>query len=280
MTSPEPRFGELAGRVAIVTGGARGIGRGIAERLLAEGMRVALADVDGDALTETLGELAGSTEPGSAGPGGGDSGGTVLAVKADLSTAGGVDRLFDEVTARFQTVDLLVNNAADLQRRGVLDEHRELLDLQLATNVSGPYLCSQRAAALMQTAGAGAIVNISSVGGLQAHHNGLPYDVTKGAVDAMTRAMAIDLGRFGIRVNAVAPGVTHTRRPGPSVSPDSDSARTKAGRIPLRRIGTVNDIAAAVAFLASTDADYITGQVLYVDGGITAQLSPPDPHAF
>lgn len=250
------RHPELRGRVAIVTGAAAGIGQGIALRLAIEGMRVVLADIDGDALAETETRLR-------------SNGADVRAVHGDLSEVSGVGVLFEQVVNEFGTIDLLVNNAADLRRHGFLSQHDALLDHQLATNVRGPYLCAQRAAACMSESGGGNIVNISSVGGVQAHQYGNPYDLTKGAIDAMTRAMAVELGAHGIRVNAIGPGVTRTHR--------SRSIGDGAGdeRIPLRRFGTVADIAAMVAFLASDDASYVTGQILYVDGGITAQLSPP-----
>lgn len=257
------RHPELGGRVAVVTGAGRGIGLGITRRLVAEGMRVVLFDIDRPSLEAVSAEL--------------DDGST-LVVQGDIGDPVDIDRLFASTVDRFGTVDLLVNNAADLRRRGVLDEHQALLDLQLAVNVVGPYACSQRAAAIMAEAGRGAIVNLSSVGASRAHHDGLPYDVTKGAIDAMTRAMAIDLGRHGVRVNAVAPGVTITHRS--RNLPDGPVGQGMVGGIPLRRFGTVDDIAAVVAFLASDDAGYITGQVLFVDGGITAQLSPGGPHAF
>lgn len=254
-----PRYPELGGRVAVVTGAAKGIGEGIARRLVAEGMRVVAADIDGDGLDRTVAELR-------------SGGGAVLAVRGDLSRTDAIDRLFRATVDAYGGVDLLVNNAADLRRSRVLTEHDDLLDLQLATNVRGPYLCSQRAAVLMRAAGGGSIVNISSVGALRAHHRGMPYDVTKGAVNAMTLAMAVDLGEHGIRVNAVGPGVTHTHLS--ERRPDPEADRETAHRIPLRRPGTVDDVAAVVAFLASDEAAYVTGQVLYVDGGITAQLSP------
>lgn len=266
----DPRVGarhpELTGRIAVVTGAAKGIGLGIATRLTAEGMKVVLFDNDAAALSHEEVSLA-ALAPGA-----------VLAVLGDVGHEPDIDHLFEVTAERFGAVDVLVNNAADLQRRSTLDEHRQLLDKQLAVNVAGPYLCAQRAAAVMETTGKGTIINISSVGGARAHHDGLPYDVTKGAIDALTRAMAVDLGRFGIRVNAIAPGVTSTRR---SRRPDPDeSGRTMADLIPLRRAGSVEDIAAAAAFLASDESSYITGHVLFVDGGITAQLSPPGQHAF
>ena len=268
MTPLEPesrsgRYPELEGKVAVVTGAAKGIGRGISTRLLAERMVLVAADRDGESLATTVDGFQ-------------SSGATVLPFIGDLSHDLEVDRLFEETTRRFGTVDLLVNNAADLRRRRLLDDHTDLLDMQLATNVRSPYLCSQRAAAIMRDHGGGSIVHISSVGALRAHHRGLPYDVTKGAINAMTLAMAVDLGEYGIRVNAIGPGVTLKRdRP-----VDEKELRITEERIPLRRSGTVEDIGAMVAFLASSESSYVTGQIIYVDGGITAQLSPSGPAAL
>lgn len=255
------RHPELAGRVAIITGGAKGIGHGIATRFAAEGCRIVLADIDTDALELAAAALS-------------DRGAEVLAIPTDVARADQIEQMVTRTVAAFGTVDICVNNAADLHRRRLFDDDLELLDRQLAVNVRGPYLCSRAAASVMAAAGGGSIINISSVGSIRAHVRGLPYDVTKGAVDAMTRAMAIDLGEHGIRVNAIGPGVTHTHRSGSDL--DSEWNRAAATRIPIRRVGTVADIGAAAAFLASDDASYITGQVLFVDGGLTAQLDPDD----
>jgi 3-oxoacyl-[acyl-carrier protein] reductase len=254
-----PRYPELRGQVVVVTGAALGIGQGIAIRLAREGMRVVVADSNEDALTSTVSALCQLNVK-------------VQEFLGDLSQSDVIKQLFEKTTDTFSTIHLLVNNAADLQRQRLLDEHEALLEHQLATNIRGPYLCSYQAAKIMQAVGRGNIIHISSVGALRAHHKGFPYDVTKGAINAMTRAMAIDLAEHNIRVNAIAPGVTRTYR-----TPEADNpvVRDIISRIPLQRFGTVSDISSLVAFLASSEASYITGQVIYVDGGITAQLSPP-----
>lgn len=267
MTTPRaPRYPELAGRVAVVTGAAKGIGQGIATRLAAEGMRLVAADMDEERLATTTQALQ-------------DSGVEVLSYAADLSHSDAIGGLFEATTNAFGTVDLLVNNAADLHRRRLLDPHDELLDTQLATNVRSPYLCSQRAATIMRESGGGGnIIHISSVGAARAHHRGFPYDVTKGAINSLTLAMAVELGEYGIRVNAIGPGLTHTYKTDELTDPET--YRATAARAPLRRYGTPADIAAMVAFLASDEASYVTGQIIHVDGGITAQLSPPGGQAL
>jgi 3-oxoacyl-[acyl-carrier protein] reductase len=254
-----PRYPELNGRVAIITGGAKGIGQGIALRLGREGMRLVLADIDAESLAATAASFI-------------ELGIQVLAFEGDLSQSAVIDQLFQTTLEAFDGVDLLVNNAADLNRRRLLDEHEALLAQQLATNVSGPYLCSFQAAKIMKDARGGNIIHISSVGALRAHWKGLPYDVTKGAINAMTRAMAIDLAEYNIRVNAIGPGAIRTYRTGSS---GNTAVNEMADRIPLQRLGLISEVSSVVAFLASGEASYITGQVIYVDGGITAQLSPP-----
>jgi 3-oxoacyl-[acyl-carrier protein] reductase len=254
-----PRYPELQGQVAIVTGGAQGIGQGIVLRLAREGMRVVIGDIDEQALAHTVSALR-------------DLGATVLSFHGDLSRPADIRRLFDRVAEAFASVDLLVNNAADLTRGRLLDMKEDLLDHQLATNVRGPYLCSYHAAKIMSAGSGGSIVHISSVGALRAHWKGLPYDVTKGAINALTRAMAVDLAEHNIRVNAIAPGAIRKLATTPT---EARWMEEVVGRIPLHRLGLTADVSSMVAFLASPDASYITGQVVYVDGGITAQLSPP-----
>ncbi len=257
LESTTVRYPELSGKVAVVTGAAKGIGQGIAFRLGHEGMSVVLADLDEDSLAMSVDAMTGL-------------GMSAVGFNGDVSREEDIAVLFDTALDECGTVDLLVNNAADLHRSRLLEEHEGLLERQLSTNVAGPYLCSQRAAQIMRAAGSGSIVHISSVGADRAHERGLPYDVTKGAINSMTRAMAVDLGEYGIRVNAVGPGITHTHRTSEAVV-----SRPLDAHVPLARAGTVFDVASAVAFLASADAAYITGQVIYVDGGMLALLKEP-----
>lgn len=254
--SIRPRYPELLGQVAIVTGSSRGIGKGIAMRLAREGMKVIINARDREAVEKTTNELR-------------DLGAEVQAVQADIGRTEEVNRLFDETLNAYGTVDVLVNNAASLKRVPFFEVEESLVDQQLAVNIKGPMMCTYRAAEVMRDSGGGNIIHISSVGGLRAHWTGLPYDATKGAIDAMTRAMALDLADYGIRVNAVAPGATLTEK-----TPLRNDSRMQryAKRVPLKRIGLPLEMGAAVAFLVSPDADYITGQIIYVDGGITIQL--------
>lgn len=254
------RYPEFKGQVAVITGSSRGIGKGIAIRLALEGMRVVITGLDEAEVATTTTELQ-------------EMGAEALAVPGDLSQTETVKNLFDKTLETFGAVDLLVNNAANLKRAVFFDVTEKLLDLELNSNIRGPYLCSFRAAEIMRDQKKGGnIVNISSVGGLRAHWWGLPYDVTKGALDAMTRAMALELSDFGIRVNAVAPGAIRTGLK--FSSEDNPVIKDRVKRVPLNRFGNSQEIAAAVAFLASDEASYITGHVMYVDGGLVAQLSP------
>ena len=194
-----------------------------------------------------------------------------IGVPANVGTTEGVDKIISETMGAFNQVDLVVNNAADLRRVPFFEIDEAMLDNQLAANIRGPFLLSFKAAEIMKENGGGNIIHISSVGGLQAHWPGLPYDMTKGALDTMTKAMALGLAEYGIRVNAVAPGATATEK---TPGPENPRIQAVSKRIQLLRFGLAVEIGAAVAFLVSPDGSYITGQIIYVDGGITAQLSP------
>jgi NAD(P)-dependent dehydrogenase (short-subunit alcohol dehydrogenase family) len=256
--SVRPRYPELSGKVAIVTGGGKGIGKGIAIRLGREGMKVVVtARTEADVL-QVAAELR-------------EVGVDALPVAGDIGNREDVERLFSETMRVYGSVGLLVNNAANLHRVPFFTVTEEMVDDELNTNVKGPFACSMRAAKIMREHGGGSIVHISSVGGLRAHHPGLPYDATKGALDAMTRVMGIELIRDGIRVNGIAPGAIWTEHRRPA---DDPRMIPYLALIPSNRLGTPLEIGATVAFLASDDAAYIVGQTIYVDGGITAQLSP------
>jgi len=254
-----PRYSELKGQVAIITGATRGIGKGIAIRLGKEGMRLVMTGLTPETLEKTSAEL-------------GELGVEAIAVPGNIGLRHDIDHLFAETMRVYGTVDLVVNNAANLHRVLFFDVTEEMFASEMDTNVKGPFLLSYKAAQVMKDKGRGCIIHISSVGGLRAHLPGLPYDATKGALDAMTRVMGIELAQFGIRVNGIAPGAIYTEHRLPLDSPRMVDV---ASRIPLNRFGLPLEIGAAVAFLASDEAAYIIGQTIYVDGGITAQLHPP-----
>ena len=248
----------LVGKVAVVTGSSRGIGRGIAERLAAEGAKV----VVNGRHHKTVDPVAQALRA---------AGAEAIAVTADVGVRA---ELFEETVAVFGGVDILVNNAACTDQMAhflELDEHH--WDTVLRANLKSVYLCAHRAANLMVDQGrSGSIISISSFGAARAHRCLAAYDASKGGLEAFTRAIAVDLAPFDIRANVVGPGAIQTEM---HDQRGLETARQRAATIPLGRAGWPADIAGAVAFLASDDAGYITGQVLYVDGGMLAQLRSP-----
>jgi len=252
-------FPDLAGKTAIVTGASRGIGQGIAEFLGRQGMKLVLTgrtEAAGQEFTRQLSENEIEA----------------VWVTADVAEAEQADKVFTTAIERFGTIDLLVNNAAHLHSAPFLKLDQEVYTTSFEKNVRIVYYLSLRTARFMAEKQSGVIINISSVGGLRAHRGLAGYDASKGAMDALTRSMALDLAPYGIRVNAVAPGATLNR----PTDPAKEASRKKhAAGIPLGRMGTPEEMGAVVAFLASDAAAYITGQILYVDGGLTTQLTPP-----
>jgi 3-oxoacyl-[acyl-carrier protein] reductase len=251
--------GRLEGRVAIVTGGARNIGRAVGERLAAEGARVALADID-ESVTQTATEIGGET----------------VGFRTDVSSAADVDRLFDAVLDRWGTVDILVNNAAKVVGavRHFLEADEEWWDGIIDVNLKGHFLCTHRAATIMAPLGTGVIVNFSSGGATRAHRGMTAYDSSKGGIEAFTRATALDLAPYGIRSVCVVPGFISQS------FQEEERVAQAAATVPLGRIGQPEDIAAAVAFLASDDASYVTATTLVVDGGVLSQQRPPQIETF
>jgi 3-oxoacyl-[acyl-carrier protein] reductase len=253
---------DLHGKVALVTGGARGIGRGIAHRLAREGCRLVLNDIAADALAITAEELR-------------SQGAQVLALVGDVGNGAEVARMFAEAHAWQGCVDVLVNNAGwSVPVSHLLEMSETHWDDVLRTNLKSMFLCTQAAArAMVEIGRPGSVVCLSSFGATRAHRAMAAYDASKGGVEAFTRAAALDLAPFGIRVNAIGPGAIHTEF---FDDAGAEGQRQRARPVPLERVGQVQDIAASAAFLASDDASYITGQVLYVDGGMHAQLRPPE----
>jgi 3-oxoacyl-[acyl-carrier protein] reductase len=251
----------LAGKVALVTGSSQGIGRAIAERLAAEGCRIVVNGLD-DGKPEAVAAALRA------------SGTRAIAVPADVGLAAEADRVFEVTVREFGGLDVLVNNAGWAEPVShLLEMTEEHWDTVLRTNLKSVFLFTRRAADLMVDRGAGgAVVSISSWGALRAHRSMAAYDASKAGIEAFTRAAAVDLAPFRIRVNAVAPGVVHTE--GSTLQSPEERAR-RALPIPLGRLGQPADVASAVAFLASDEAEYVTGQVLSVDGGISAQGRPP-----
>ena len=258
----------LQAKVAIVTGGAQGIGSGISARLATEGAAVVIADLNEEKAQQHAATLAAT-------------GATVLPIRCDVSEQAQVAALFAQALERFGRLDILVNNAALVHHApsnvNFLELSAEAWQRALAVNLTGMFYCSQQAARIMvkqvvtgQATG-GSIISMSSGGATRAHRHLMAYDTTKGGIEAATRAMAVDLAPWRIRVNAIAPGnITVSNSLGGAVGPEAAK-----GTIPLGYPGTPDDIGATAAFLVSDDAAYITGQCIWVDGGMAAQLRSP-----
>ena len=253
---------DFTGKVAVVTGGAQGIGGATARRLAADGARVLIADLDPMAAEGNVARIRAA-------------GGIAEMLIADVARPEELRATIDAAVGHWGRLDLLVSNAygggpgAD---GSALEVEEEAWDRGLALLVKALFLGAKYAAPHMQAAGGGAIVNIASVHGLLAVRRRVVYDTGKAAVIGLTRQLAVDFGPLGIRVNAICPGLIITERSGARF--DADPARRAffADQYPVRRVGRPDDIAGAVAFLCSEDASFITGQALPVDGGLTIQL--------
>ena len=252
-----PCYPDLRGKVALVTGGGSGIGRGISVRLAAEGLHTVLCGRTEETLTETA-ELIRA------------AGGDAVPIVADVSLPDDVARVLGEIRERFGALDVLVHNAALVRGGTLVGTEPDYWRRMFATNMDSTYYLARGAMELMVPRQTGAMVFITTIGALQAHHGMIAYDASKGALDVFTRSLALELAPQGIRVNAVAPGAT-ARDAHAEALP---AASLRQPYVPMQRRGTPAEMAAAVAFLASAQASYITGQILVVDGGATAQLSP------
>jgi NAD(P)-dependent dehydrogenase (short-subunit alcohol dehydrogenase family) len=257
--------GELDGRVALVTGGALGIGRGIARGMSAAGAAVVVADVDGEAATALVDELSAGGSP-------------VLATVGDVSDRGDVRRMVGEAVAWRGRLDILVNNAGILPTtwyHRVEDMPDEVWDQILAVNLTGTFLVSRAAIPAIRAAGGGSIINLSSVQGLQSMPRVGAYGATKAGILSLTRTMALEYARERIRVNAICPGTIDSelvRGLARAEGGDLDATLARYGSVdPLGRLGLPEDVANAAVFLASDRASFITGEFRTVDGGLMAQ---------
>jgi NAD(P)-dependent dehydrogenase (short-subunit alcohol dehydrogenase family) len=255
---------ELKGQVAIVTGAAQGIGLAIARRYAAEGASVVIADIAEEAAAEAAASIV-------------DQGGAAVSVVADVGVAADVDRVVETAVRDFGGVDILVNNAGDVTTlRHFLDGDEQWWDNIIRTNLKGHYLFVSRAAPIMVAAQHGVIINMSSGGANRSHRGAVAYDASKGAIEAMTRSLAIELAPYGIRVNALVPGLIATHAS--HLEPIAKQRRDQT--VPLGRGGSADDLAGPAVFLASADAEYITGHCLVVDGGVLVQQRSPQVEVF
>jgi len=255
----------LIGRVAVVTGAGRGIGRAVAVRLADEGANVVVDDLRFEGAEETAAIIEGR-------------GGSAIGVGADVSDPAAVASLFQTAHKAYGPVSILVNNAGLIgQVKHFLEVDLEWWNRLITNNLQSMFLCSSAAAQMMAHAGRGAIISTSSGGATKAHRGEAPYDATKGAIEALTRALALELAPYSIRVNAVAPGSINVA---PEGSVDEEVLRRRGETIPLGRVGSPDDLSAVYAFLASDDAGYITGAVVPVDGGMGVQQRSPQVDLF
>lgn len=251
---------KLVGKTAIITGAARGIGLGIARRLAEEGCQLFANDVDEDELLIAIKQLKAINNE-------------IYPLPGDISNKDHVKSMFKVVAKKISNLDILVNNAGLLTKRvWISSVDEQFLDRVLNTNLKGTYYMCKQASEMMIPQRNGKIINMSSIGADRPFRGSLPYVTSKGAINAMTRSLALDLAPYGIYVNAVAPGMIATDFLWKDIPQEEVTRRQRVA--PLMRQGHPDDVAGIVTFLASSDSDYITGQVIVVDGGVSVQCYP------
>ncbi|MCZ6541069.1 MAG: 3-oxoacyl-[acyl-carrier-protein] reductase [Nitrospinae bacterium] len=243
---------ELEGKVALVTGGAQGIGLTIGEELARKGAHVVLGDVNAEGAQKSAESIK-------------SQGGSASAMALNVVSSEEVRKAFDSISKEFKLIDILVNNAG-VTRDGLMIRMKEAdWDLVLSVNLKGCFLCSQQAAKQMMKQKAGAIVNIASIVGLMGNFGQANYSASKAGMIGLTKTTAREVASRGIRVNAIAPGFIDTAM---TQVLDEKVRERLIEQIPLARLGLPEDIANCVSFLVSDRAGYVTGQVLSVNGGM------------
>jgi NAD(P)-dependent dehydrogenase (short-subunit alcohol dehydrogenase family) len=255
----------LQGQTALVTGASRGIGKEIALELARNGYRVAVNyyNESKSLVDETVAGIRSLQAPAQDG---------VLPVDADIRSGVQVAAMFEQVIGAFGRLDLLVNNAGVQTWKPLLDVTEEEWDLVVDTNLKGCFLCTQQAARYMKDHGGGSIVNLGSGCNKLAFPSLVAYTASKGGIEMFTKEAAVELGRYGIRVNCIAPGSIESER---TRAEDPDYAGTWSRLTPLGRVGTAADIAPAVVFLASEGGSFISGQTIWIDGALFTQAQWP-----
>src|SRR6476469_1039349 len=244
----------LSGKVAIITGGGSGIGKAIAVAFVREGAKVVIAGRDSKKLDRAAAEI----------------GADCLAVSANVSSAGSVEKLVSATLGRFKHINILVNNAAVLLPGTAESLSEEDFDQTFDINVKGLWLMSRAVLPHMRVAGGGSIVNIGSVLSMVGARNRVAYSASKGAVMAMTKAMALDHAAENIRVNCICPGIVETEMVA-KFSTDESVRRQRVAMHPMGRFGQPSEVAGAAVFLASDESQWTTGSLLTIDGGYSAQ---------
>jgi len=244
----------LNGKVAIITGGGTGIGKAIAQAFVREGAKVVIAGRDSKKLDRAGSEI----------------GADCLAVSADVSNVSSVEKLVSATLDRFKGINILVNNAAVLLPGTAESISEEAFDQTFSINVRGLWLLSRAVLPHMRAAGGGSIVNIASVLSMVGARNRVAYAASKGAVMAMTKAMALDHAAEHIRVNCIAPGIIETDMVA-RFSTDENARKQRIAMHPMGRFGQPQDVASAAVFLASDESRWTTGSVVTIDGGYSAQ---------
>jgi NAD(P)-dependent dehydrogenase (short-subunit alcohol dehydrogenase family) len=247
---------DLEGRVAIVTGGARGIGRAIGTRFLEQGATVVIADRDLTTAEATATELAPL--------------GPVSAMALDVTDWAAVDQLMTDVVAEHGRLDICVNNAGVQAIASSLEMTQEAWDHVVGVNLTGVFICAQAAGRRMVEAGRGSIINMASAAAVLAVPGRAPYCATKAAVIALTKVLAVEWAQAGVRVNALGPGWVQTDLVRAAIEGGRLSGEDIARRTPLGRLAEPEEIADAALFLASDRSTYFTGQTLFPDGGFTS----------